>query len=69
MNYWAGLNPSADQDAIRCGADALINAVMSSQMGAHLSLRIEGARSTNCDQVEDEGERPGCAPGDTDDVR
>jgi hypothetical protein len=67
--YWAGLNTDADQEAIRQGADALINMPTGSQMGVHSSLRIEGVRSTPSDQDEDGDTRPGHARGDADDAR
>jgi hypothetical protein len=69
MKYWAGLNPSTDQEAIRWGADALINVATSSQTGAHSSLRIEGVRSPRTDQEEDEDVRPGRARRDANDAR
>jgi hypothetical protein len=58
MKYWAWLNTDADQEAIRRGADALINMATGSQMGARSSLRIEGVRSTRSDQDEDGETRP-----------
>jgi hypothetical protein len=69
MKYWAGLNPSADQEAIRRGADVLINVATSSQMGARSSLRIEGVHSPRTDQDEDEDVKPGRARRDADDAR
>jgi hypothetical protein len=69
MKYWAGLNTDADQEAIRRGADALINMATGSQMGVRTSLRIEGVRSTRSNQDDDGDTRPGRARGDADDAR
>jgi hypothetical protein len=50
MNYWAGLNSSTDQEAIRRGANALINVPLESHAGTSDTPRIEGSRSSNAGQ-------------------
>jgi hypothetical protein len=68
MNYWAGLNTDTDQEAIRRGADALINMATGTQMGARTSLRIEGGRSSRSDQDDARDSSPGRARGGMDDA-
>jgi hypothetical protein len=68
MNYWAGLNSDADQEAIRRGANALIDTATGSQMGAHTSLRIEGGRSSHDDHVDADDSNPRRTGGEMEDA-
>jgi hypothetical protein len=40
MNYWAGLNSSTDQEAIRRGANVLINVAVASRAASSCAPRI-----------------------------
>jgi hypothetical protein len=68
MKYWAGLNSDTDQDAIRRGANALIDMATGTQMGVLNSLMIEGGRSSHDNQDGADDSNPGRAGGETDDA-
>jgi hypothetical protein len=47
MSYWAGLNSSVDQEAIRRGANTLLNVATATRAASCAIPRIRGPRHLN----------------------